>query len=285
MAVDKDGGKKKFIQFLEQCYPLAQDGLMAHIHSTNPMLKKIASRADFYLPFRPLAPTILKAKQTILSDCNRLSTREGLFNLIAFRGVFYGSEFARERLCWFNSYEEWLEFKRNSNKEESYFVTKTAYGTSQKYRHTDNLKMYWDNAGKWDQFLLDNPNRDIPTLHNFFLLNFYNIGDLSALLIIGDLQESGFLPMVDAHVMGKLVAKVGKGAKDALKCLGLTNQHSDENDIANAFVELHQHAMEALNQEKQTKMVYNVITLEHGLCKYKRLLGMNQPKHSILPLN
>jgi hypothetical protein len=256
---------------------------MAHIDSTDPMLRKIAGRTDFYLPFRSLAPTILKAKQTILSDCNRLSTREGIFNLVAFRGVFYGSEFARERLRWFNSYEEWLEFKTNSDKEESYFVTKTAYGRGQKYRHTNNLKMYWDNAGKWDQFLSDNPNQDISALHNFFVLNFHNIGDLSALLIISDLLESGFLPMVDAFVMGKLVAKVGKGAKDALKCLGLTNQHSNENAIANAFVELHQHATEAINQEKQTTMVYNVITLEHGLCKYKRLLGMNRPKHSILP--
>ena len=172
------------------------------------MLKKIAGRTDFYLPFRSLAPTILKAKQTILSDCNRLSTREGIFNLVAFRGVFYGSEFARDTLCWFNSYEEWLEFKRNSNKEESYFVKKTAYGRAQKYRDTNNLKMYWDNAGKWDQFLSNNPNRDISALHNFFVLNFHNIGDLSALLIIGDLLESGFLPMVDAHVMGKLVTKV-----------------------------------------------------------------------------
>ena len=262
---------------------------MAHIHSTDPMLKKIAGRTDFYLPFRSLAPTILKAKQTILSDCNRLSTREGLFNLVAFRGVFYGSEFAKETLCWFNSYEEWLEFKIHSNKEESHFVTKTAYGKGQKYRHTNNLKMYWDNAGKWNQFLKDNPNRDILAdilaLHNFFVLNFHNIRDLSALLIIGDLLESGFLPMVDAHVMDKLVAKVGKGAKDALKCLGLINQHSNEDAIANAFVELHQHAMEAFNQEKQTTMVYNVITLEHGLCKYKRLLrlGTNQPKRSILP--
>ena len=88
------------------------------------MLKKIAGRTDFYLPFRSLAPTILKAKQTILSDCNRLSTHEGIFNLAAFRDVFYGSEFARDTLCWFNSYEEWLEFKTNSNKEESYFVKK-----------------------------------------------------------------------------------------------------------------------------------------------------------------
>ena len=141
--------------------------------------------------------------------------------------------------------------------------------------------MYWDNARKWDQFLSDNPNLDTSALHNFFVLNFHNIGDLSALLIIGNLLESGFLPMVDAHIMGKLVAKVGKGAEDALKCLGLTNQHSDEKAIANAFVELHRHAMETFNQEKQTTMVYNVVTHEHGLCKYKRLLGMNQPKHSI----
>lgn len=254
---------------------------MAHVHSINPTLKKIAGRADFYLPFRSLAPTILKARQTILSDSNRLSTREGLFNLVAFRGVFYGSQFACEELRWFNSYEEWLEFKTHSNKEETYFVTKTAYGRAQKYRHTDNLKMYWDHAIKWEQFCRDNPNLDVLALHDFFVINFHNIGDLSALLIVGDLLESGFLPMVDAHTMGKLVAKVGKGAKNGLISLGFIDQFSDENTIADAFVELNRHAMEAFDQEKQTTMVYNVITLEHGLCKYKRLLGKNQPKYSI----
>ena len=252
---------------------------MAHIHSkdsvVDPMLKKIAGQPDFYLPFRSLAPTVLKAKQTILSDPNRLNTPEGLFNLVAFQGVFYGSQFAREELRWFNSYDEWLEFKTKSDKEENYFVTKTAYGQAQKHRHTDNLKLYWDKARKldWVQFHhSNNPNLDVLTLHNFFVVNFHNIGVLSAMLIIGDLLESGFLPMVDVHAMGKLVAKVGKGAKAALESLGLIDQDSDENAIVNAFAELDQHATKTINQEKQTMIVYNVVTLEHGLCKYKRLL-------------
>ena len=277
-TIDKEEGKRKFIQFLLQCYPLARDGSNAHIHSTDPMLKKIAGQTDFYLPFRSLAPTIQKAIQTILSDPDRLSTREGLFNLIAFQGVFYGSQFAREELRWFNSFEEWQEFKTNSIMEENYFVNKAAYGRAQKHHHTDNLKTYWDKAEKWVQFLQDNPNTDILALHDFFVDNFHNIGALSALLIIGDLLESGFLQMVDAHTMGRLVAKVGRGAKDGLECLGLIDQYSDEKMIADAFVELDEHATNAIHQEKKRTMVYNIITLEHGLCKYKRLLGRKGKK-------
>jgi hypothetical protein len=254
---------------------------MAHVHSTDRMLKKIAGCPDFFLPFRSLAPTILKARQTILSDPNRLSTREGLFNLIAFRGVFYGSQFAREDLRWFNSYEEWQEFKTNSIMDENYFVNKMAYGQVQKHRQTNNLKTYWDNTGNWEQFLHNNPNSEVLSLHDFFVANFHNIGDLSAMLIIGDLLESGFLPMVDAQVMGKLVAKVGRGAKDGLECLGLIDRYSDEKTVVDAFVELDEHAMDAINQEKKSTMVYNIITLEHGLCKYKRLHGMNRKKSTM----
>lgn len=249
---------------------------MAHIDSTDPMLKKIAGRTDFYLPFRSLAPTILKARQTILSDPNCLSTREGLFNLIAFRGVFYGSQFARDDLRWFNSYEEWQEFKTNSIKDEKYFVNKMAYGQVQKHRQTDNLKKYWENAEKWVKFLDDNPDSDVLALHEFFVVNFFNIGDLSAMLIIGDLLESGFLPSVDAQVMGKLVAKVGRGAKDGLECLGLIDRYSDEKTIVDAFVELDEHVKDAINQEQKNTMVYSILTLEHGLCKYKRLHGMKK---------
>ena len=92
LAIDKDGEEEIYSNFrvLEQCYQLAQDGLMAYIHSTDPLLKKIAGWTNFYLPFHALASTILKAKQTILSDQNHLSTHEGLFNLVAFWSVFYG---------------------------------------------------------------------------------------------------------------------------------------------------------------------------------------------------
>lgn len=132
-----------------------------------------------------------------------------------------------------------------------------------------NLNMHWDNG-------------EFSPLHNFFIQNFHIIGDLSILLIIVYYLESGFLSMVDAHDMGKLVANIEKGAKGALKYLGFMNQCSDENTIADSFVELDQHAKEAFNQEKQTTMVYNIIILEHGLCKYKYLPGINQPKHAIL---
>ena len=45
---------------------------------------------------------------------------------------------------------------------------------------------------------------------------FYNIGSLMALLICGDLIEASTMQMPSSYELGRLIYKVGKGARDRM---------------------------------------------------------------------
>ena len=65
-------------------------------------MKKVQSDLDYYLPFRQYAPSLANARQEIYADVNRLAspTGVGLFNILAFRGVFF-----RITLCKIGSFQ------------------------------------------------------------------------------------------------------------------------------------------------------------------------------------
>lgn len=239
------------------------------------MLERIATKLDFFLPFRSLAPMIVKARETILSDRARLHTREGLFNLLAFRGVFYGSPFARDDLRWFKSFDDWLAFEaKNKSKGKAYFVCANAYGSAQSNRNTSNLKQYWEKSLEWYDHQRDNPDLDPLKLHTFFRTTFHNVGDLTAMLMVGDLAEAKFIAEPKVQTMGMLVAQAKKGAKKTLVYLRLvdvTNSSSDE-DVVQAFVELDEYCKQALGPGKVDNMKYGPVMLEHALCKHGRLI-------------
>lgn len=100
---------------------------------------------------------------------------------------------------------------------------------------------------------------------------FRNIGPLTALLICGDLVEANILPMPTSKDWGTLIAEVGKGAQAGMEMFGLVEIGCDEDDICNAFISLDLALQRELRDDEKKTMGYNVIMLEHTLCKIKRL--------------
>ncbi|KAF9521306.1 hypothetical protein CPB83DRAFT_737848, partial [Crepidotus variabilis] len=268
---------KTFSDFLNTFQILLKDGTAAHCASGDRYIKKTAQKPDYFLPFRSKAPTFVKALLTIYSDAGRLSTPAGLFNLAAFRGVFYGSEFARNNLQWFNTFKDWDQHytaqKALEGKDETFFVAKNAYGPHQMHRSVDNLASYWKVAvEKWPTHLkVDNPKRDIFKLFAFFEHNLSYVGDLAALLMVGDLVDCGFVNMPSAVDMGSLVEQINRGAVKGLIQLGLVSPKYTKKDAAQAFALLHQHVEETSSRDNKELMGYNPIMLEHALCKFQRI--------------
>jgi hypothetical protein len=73
-------------------------------------MSRVAAELDYYLPFRQCAPTMKQAMDVLYSNCDHLLTSQGFANVLAFRGIFYGSDFARDDFQYFNSREEWDAF-------------------------------------------------------------------------------------------------------------------------------------------------------------------------------
>lgn len=91
--------------------------------------------------------------------------------------------------------------------------------------------------------------------------------------MLGDCAEAGLISMPTTQSMADLVVTVNKGAKTGLARLGMiAKERPTDNDIMTAFIRLSDYLDVDLSEEEKIGMHYNVLMLEHGLCKYSRLI-------------
>jgi hypothetical protein len=229
------------------------------------------------------------ARREIYADLHLSDCKDGVafFNILAFRGVFFGSPFSQsEHFQWFKSYKEWKEFKAKNKKEalnvcrveEDYYIKKNCYGRSQKDRSLDLLEAFWTNRDSWNDIFAKSTQPTIEEVHNWLVHSrekstskFYNIGSLSALLICGDLIEAHIMPMPSSHELGKVIYKLKMGGKKGMKALGLVSEGDKLDVFCDAFAALDTYVETTLGAEEKEAMGYNVVMLEHTLCKIKRL--------------
>jgi len=275
-----------FLRYLQDVKTILVHGPAAYEQSNNRMLRMVAKRPDFRLPFRQKAPTMVKALHTIYSDRNRLRTPEGFWNVLTFRGVTYGSPYAQNKLQWFDSYDKWADYYAGSNdtakgSKQRYFVDICAYGFNNKHRKIGNIKTYWEERHRWTSFIDGNPN----VKETFKFLTQYqkkrdegkkkvfpNIGSLTALLICGDLIELEILDMPPIEDWAKLIYDVQKGATTGLQSLALLGKTFTQEEVVDAFTQLNAFLIQNLSEEDMESMGYNMAMLEHGLCKFTRIL-------------
>lgn len=273
-----------FLNFLQLLKPLIIQGVQTHQNSVDKTIRKVANRIDFFLPFRQKAPMIVKAHQTIYSNQDRLRTPEGLWNILMYRGVLYGSPYATHDVRWFSTLGEWTNYLNTSTKEkdgekEKYFVNICAYGFNNGNRSTDCITEYWTQRQRWTTIIEQNP--DVAKVYDFLIGKsnkidnykklYRNIGPLAALLICGDLVEAGVLEMPSVRMWAGLIFRVGKGAAKGLIRLNLVPKAYTEDQIYQAFNGLNNFLMEKLSDIDRATMGYNIIMLEHALCKFTRI--------------
>jgi hypothetical protein len=274
------------LQFLRHLLPIISP---SHSSSTSGyVMEKVRSDLDYFLPFRQHAPSLANARREIYADVIRLArpTGVGLFNILAFRGVFFGSPFATsDRFKWFHRYQDWERFMidekdeatKDGRVEEAYYVKRNCYGRSQKERSTNLLEGYWKQRDLWNM-LFDGTTK--PTAKQVYhwltatdngVTRFRNIGPLSALLICGDLVESGLVLMPSPNEFGELIFSVGRGAKDGMILIGLVKDSVSKDEFCEALESLYLSLQQELTEDEKEVMGFNIVMLEHTLCKIKRL--------------
>jgi hypothetical protein len=177
-----------------------------------------------------------------------------------------------------------LEEEKNRRKgpAEDYFRDMGIYGTCNFARSTSLFDKYWERSTSqfwkesktvpWEEFIRTNPSPQ--ECYDWLTVSkcFPNIGDLTALLIVGDLIEAGVIRMPSSGEWGMLVVAVNKGAKKGLGDLKLINANTPNHIIVQEFKALDDFLLANLTQEQKEVMHYNVIMLEHGLCKQPRYI-------------
>jgi hypothetical protein len=263
--------------------------------TTGAIMKKVLSDLDFFLPFRQHAPSLRNARHEIYSDVDQFPGEDGagLFNVLAFRGVFFGSPFAQSnRYRWFNTLADWEKFRAEGYEEakkhgidgedEKYYVKRSCYGQSQTDRSTNLLPIYWNERQLWSTTFNKPTKPTVTEVYKWLESTFRNIGALSALLICGDLIEAGILPMPTAGEFGGLIHSLKMGARSAMEKLGLTGKGARKEEVTGAFESLDLSLQQELTEEEKEAMNYNVIMLEHTLCKIKRLTTRGIEMNNIL---
>lgn len=284
--------QRKVVKFLQLLLPiLSPSSLLPNSKTKESLIIKVSSDKDFFLPFRQHAPCLANARRVIYANVDRLMSKDGVgfFNILAFRGVFFGSPFAKsDRYQWFNSFDDWVDFYENEEEAEEYtgeeyYVKKSCYGRTQVGRNLSLLTSYWQKRLRWNE-IFNKPEK--PTLQKAFkwltstepdrttkkpTTVFNNIGNLTALLICGDLVEAGILPMPSTSDWAKIIFKMSKGSKMGMEMGGLVRKNCSEKEFCAAFLSLDQALQKELSEEEKEAMGYNIIMLEHTLCKIKRL--------------
>jgi len=87
--------------------------------------------------------------------------------------------------------------------------------------------------------------------------------------------------MPSLREFGELIFKVGKGAKDGMAMFGFVEKDANMEEICEAFISLDLALRHELTKDEKEAMGYNIIMLEHTLCKIKRLTSRGVSIHSI----
>ena len=97
-----------------------------------------------------------------------------------------------------------------------------------------------------------------------------------------DLIEANVLPMPTARKGGDLIADVDKGGQAGMAMYELVPNGSSKEEISYAFVSLDLALQQELRVDEKEMMGYNVVMLEHSLCKIKRLTTWGLSKQEVL---
>ena len=232
---------------------------------------------DRYLPFRQLGPS----KRIVLEDSQgpfsptRLKTREGLFDALIFRLITQASPLLidEKQVC-FGSPAEFQEAVKG--KDNCYFCNPLATGQHSRTRNIVHINTYWEHTADW----VTCTNQTDITLEGLLTwftghqengTRFFGMGNLVGWLLASDYAYAGLVAMPNASKVGEIIFKINAGGRDGLGLLGF--EVATKEACAEAMLSLWAMVQTHFLPSEIDKMGLEPITLEHALCKFKRLYG------------
>ncbi|KAJ7110199.1 hypothetical protein C8R43DRAFT_904509 [Mycena crocata] len=231
---------------------------------------------DHKMPFREYGPSY---KSVCRDDGpfspNWIRTRAGFFSALLFRGVTFHTSFVRNHTLFedLDAWETAIDGLPRGN-----YVTSCTYGGFPNARRAKDAKLtaraYWEMSGV-AQNLAWLTRMTPPTFTAFydFILEFPQIGSLSAQLLTADYALHGVVKMPTLREQAILVHSIDKGAVSGLQALGYLPAEGPfaQNKVVEAFEALYNYLDAELLQTEKDMMRFSPILLEHALCKIGRV--------------
>jgi hypothetical protein len=244
-------------------------------------LSHVQENADKKLPFRDYTPSrlrILEPGGPFIPDA--ISTREGLFSVLIFRGVTYHTDFLHQQKRIFRHPSDWQELykKLSSVHPPIYFCDKNAYGQRMDAQDIRHIPAFWEASGDLELagWVKDARPIKFETLYNTFLKGtlgkrkaFPGFGTLKLFLLASDYAIARKTTMPSPTLVGKIIYEISCGSLKGLSCLGFAC--TDVESTVQAFTMVHDFLMHAIPDRRRQQMGFGVIFVEYVLCKSGRL--------------
>lgn len=261
----------RFFSFLRAAFDVAEEGTVGQTLTQTTIIQD----RDRYLPFRQLAPS----KQIVLEDPEgpfspgRLKTREGLFDALIFRLITQASPLlTNKKLVCFGSPTAFQD--TTEGMDSRYFCNPHATGQHSRTRNIPYINTYWEHTEDWVAYI----NKTNITLENLLTwltghvvdgTRFFGMGNLVGWLLASDYAYAGLVATPDASEVGEIIFKIDAGGRDALELLGFDVRTKEACGQAMSY--LWKTVETQFLPAEISKMGLEPITLEHALCKFKRL--------------
>lgn len=260
-----------FFSFLRTAFHVAAEDAIP----TTSTQHMIVQDRDRFLPFRQLAPS----KHIILDDPSgpfspaRLKTQEGLFDALIFRLITQASPILiQEKQVCFGTPEKFRELTKG--REQSDYCNPTATGQYNRFHNLLHIRKYWEHTANWSE-VANNPEITLGSLLTWFtghegkVTRFYGMGKLVGWLLASDYAYAGLVKMPGAAEVGEIIFKIKAGGKDGLELLGF--QVDTQESCAMAMETVWMMVQRCFTSDQINEMGLDPTTLEHALCKFKRM--------------
>ncbi|KAF8234709.1 hypothetical protein L208DRAFT_1075067, partial [Tricholoma matsutake] len=241
----------------------------------------VQENADKKLPFRDYTPShlcILEPGGLFSPDA--ISTWEGLFSALVFRGVTYHTDFLHQQKQIFQHLSDWQELykKLSSVHPPIYFCDKNTYRQCMDAQDICHIPAFWEASGDLELagWVKDVRPIKFETLYNTFLKGtlgkrkaFLGFGALKLFLLVSDYAIAGKTTMPSPTLVGKIIYEIGRGSLKGLLRLGFACM--DVESTVQAFTTVHDFLMHAIPDRRHQQMGFGVIFVEYVLCKSGQL--------------
>ncbi|KAI0337020.1 hypothetical protein BDW22DRAFT_1433650 [Trametopsis cervina] len=280
----------KVVVFLRDAYAATQTAIGAATSSLNTAQQQLLDNSDFLSPIREQAYS--RSVMNKEMDKDFIRTREGLFSAMVFRCISFNTPAFREcptehRQVKFRSAEEFETYvamlkDRFVDQPVDFYCNRRAFGYGIESRrlhryndywiasHATNFKWppedtswsaVWKSFKKFKEFDGKNGKR------------LEGIGDLVLYMLVADLHAGGAIDTPSIDEVGHVVALLRKGAMNGLEKLGYFEGTPSKTTLISAFRTFFEDVNSRLTAEERELFMWNPVTAEHTLCKFKRMVA------------
>jgi hypothetical protein len=271
-------------EYLRRCIEFERGA----VSTDSPLHQFLLSKPDSRLPFREKAPSRIRIRAGNTSPYNETTIRTdaGIFSAIIYRGITYNTPFSQhsDAPTLFEDFSDWerkiREFKHQhpaASATKNFFCRPNAYGgQSITGRSVETARAFWEGVKALDWPEQTQRLMNFEECYDLFRkAKFPTMGVLCCYLLTCDLHYAGICRAPTVPDVASIMRQARGGSYHVIPTLGFgeAGTHPPQKVVMDALVAIQEHLTEVFTEEERDLMGFDLICVEHILCKFKRAIA------------